>query len=357
MSTGAPNENGIPIRMPSVALLCIDSADTTRYNTQGYTIEDGAPAQIQINKQAPLLFGYMTRIALTEVNLAWATPNVNERNNTLTIKVADASGTAAPGNIKGIYRIALQEDFYLPSEIAVAVENALNELTISGQKLVWQVGHSNIASNFTITAGISGGVQYYASILPTNQTYTIINTAVGSIFGGSAEPVFTGSVQDDLTYMMGLTPTQATKDIFYNEIVSGYASCQYTPYVDIVSSILTKNQNVRDNDSALRNGASKLARIYLSHPGAVNQFTFNSTGTAISCNIVGVRPCTINKEFQTPKVISWNTTENVDIVDLQVLDRLGNPIYIENRVIVSEDGLLKLGNTATFQFTVQASEI
>ena len=347
MSTGAPNESGTPIRMPSVALLCIDSANATSYNSTGYATTVGTPAQIQINKQAPLLFGYMTRISLTEINMAWATPNVNERNNTLSIYV---EGIDFCGN----YRIAVSQGFHTPSELAASVKKALDNLDINSDDVVWKVSHVPREAYFSI--GISGsttGDPYYFNILPPNRSYTFTDTAtdVGS------DPVSTYAVEDDLTYMMGLTPAVDTATGVFNEIKSGYASCQYTPYVDIVSTILTKNQNVRDNDSALRNGQSKLARVYLSEPGAKNQFTIDATGTAVDCNIVGVRPFVLHREFQTPKVISWNTTENVDIVDLQVLDRLGYPIYIENRVVSSQQfNTLIEGNTATFQFTLQATE-
>jgi hypothetical protein len=347
MSTGAPNENGTPIRMPSVALLCVDSADANSYNSAGYAITVGTPAQIQINKQAPLLFGYMTRISLTEINLAWATPNVNERNNTLSIFV---QGVDFCGN----YRIAVSQAFHTPSELAASVKTALDNLDINSDDVVWAVTHSPRDAFFTISiSGSTSGDPYFFSILPPNRSYIFTDTATDA----GSDPVSTYAVEDDLTYMMGLTPPAGAGTDIYKTIKSGYASCQYTPYVDIVSSILTKNQNVRDNDSALRNGQSKLARVYLSEPGARNQFTIDATGTAVDCNIVGCRPFVIHREFQTPKVISWNTTENVDIVDLQVLDRLGYPIFIENRVVSSEIlGTLVEGNTATFQFTIQVTE-
>jgi hypothetical protein len=349
MSTGAPNEVGVPLRMPSVALLCIDSADATRYNAAKYADSDSTPAQIQINKQTPLLFGYMTRISLTEINMAWATPNVNERNNTLTIRVADVSGIAAPGNIVGTYRIAVSEGFREPKNIATQVEDALNYLTISGISGNFVVTHFEMSAEFVISV-VTPGI--FISILPPGQVYNITSTATNI----GVASVFTGLVEDDLTYMMGLTPPAEVQNYFTQEIQSGYASCQYTPYVDIVSNILTKNQNVRDNDSAIRNGSAKLARVYLSHPGAVNQFDIDEDGVISKCNIVGVRPFTIHREFQTPKVISWNTTENVDIIDLQVVDRLGYPIYIESRVLEKTGNGIILGNTASFQFTIQATE-
>jgi archaellin len=133
----------------------------------------------------------------------------------------------------------------------------------------------------------------------------------------------------------------------------------YTPYVDIVSNIMTKNQAVQDNDSTLRNGTAKLARIYLRNENIENCFDTDDAGNITKCNIIGCRPFSFRREFKTPKVIMWNTTENVDVIDLQVIDRLGFPIYIETvdpRTTVEGQIFAKFGNTANFQFTIQASE-
>jgi hypothetical protein len=353
MSTGAPNETGTPIRMPSVALLCIDSADGVQTNTNNYVINDATPSTININKQTPLMFGYMTRIALTEINFAWGTPNVNDRNNTLTYEVAELSG--GDFVVVGTYRVALNNSFHTPAELATSLEIALNNVIISpGEQLIWSLSYIPRESYFSLDlSGSTSATQYYYRVLPPGKTYTINATATDI---SSADVVFTGRVDDDLTYMMGLTQSSQTANTYFAQINTGYASCQYTPYIDIVSTILTKNQNVHDNDSSIRNGQSKLARVYLSHPGAVNQFNIDPDGNPTECNIVGVRPFVIHREFQTPKVISWNTTENVDIVDLQVLDHRGYPIFIEQRVISSDQDTLILGNTASFQFTLQITE-
>jgi len=350
MSSGAPVERGTPIRNPAVALLCANSDDAYAFDISGYRTDRTTPASLLINNQTPLLFGYMTRISLTEVNMAWATPNVNARNNTLTIGIKDSAGVD-----KGIYRVGITESFYTPIELASALEEALEDLDISGEKVAWTVTYVAYASVFQIEIGLpSSGTVYYWKIVPGNGNYTIVDTAT-DISGTSA---YTGPVNDDLTYMMGLTPPSDSSVLYYDKITSGFASMQYTPYVDIVSRILTKNQNVRDGDTTTSNGPSKLARIYLSQPGCNNLFDVDASGNVTGkCNIVGCRPFILNREFNTPKVISWNTTENVDIIDIQVLDRLGFPIYIEPFVINSvPNEELILGNTATFQFTIQATE-
>lgn len=351
MSSGAPVEHGMPIRQPAVALLCVDSADAYKYDVNSLRIDRSTPASILINKQAPLLFGYMTRISLTEVNMAWATPNVNLRNNTMTLFLYNVT-TDDP---VGFVRIAIQEYFHTPQELATAVQTALRNLDVgNGPMTGWDVTYDTRASRFDISGATDGTNTYHFQIWgPGNDLGPFVDTAsdTGSIV------VPTGPVQDDLTYMMGFTPAIEQLNNYYSLIYGGFASCQYTPYVDIVSSILTKNQNVRDGDTTKASVPSKLARIYLSKDGCHNTFDIDDAGNDGNCNIVGVRPFFLHKEFNTPKVISWNTTENVDIIDLQVLDRQGFPIYIEqfNAQEIAAD-TLAISNTATFQFTIQATE-
>ena len=369
MSSGAPVELGTPIRQPATALLCVDSADAARYVgkdgnpqkyiTGGFRIDDNTPAEIQINKQSPLLFGYMTRLSLTEIQMEWSTPNVNARNNTLTLVVSDK----IEGEESFFCRIAITENFYLPDELAAAIEVQLDTLFAGA---TWGVSYDTRKNSFKIevTSTSPETNDYYFSLLPPGIGYTITNTAAPA---GIVVP--TGIVQDDLTFPMGFTvpynyftstnPASDPGGVSLS-IIGGYAPMCYTPYVDIVSNIMTKNQNIQDNDTTLRNGTAKLARVYLSNENIDSCFDTDELGAISKCNIVGCRPFAFRREFKTPKVIQWNTTENVDIIDLQVVDRLGFPIYIEpllrrsTSIVGAED---KFGNTANFQFTIQASEI
>jgi len=351
MSSGAPVERGTPIRNPAVALLCVDSADAYTYDVDGFRSDRTTPASILINKQTPLLFGYMTRISLTEVNMAWATPNVNKRNNTLTLYLFNDTEDSPVGFV----RIAIQEYFHTPQELASAVQTALRALDVgNGPMTGWDVTYDTRASRFDIS-GASDGTDAFSFQIWNGAAVDGPFEDTASDTGGVVIP--TGRVQDDLTYMMGLTPSSDATFEYSNLIYGGFASCQYTPYVDIVSRTLTKNQNVRDGDTTRTSTPSKLARIYLSKDGCNNVFDVDDAGVDGNCNIVGVRPFFLHKEFNTPKVISWNTTENVDIIDLQVLDRQGFPIYVEQlNVVAISSNTLSIGNTATFQFTIQATE-
>jgi hypothetical protein len=373
MSSGAPFETGTPIRQPATALLCVDSADAgkyvnktgtpQKYITGGFRSDTNTPADIQINKQTPLLFGYMTRLSLTEVAMEWSTPNVNIRNNSFTVVLSEFSEATTE-----IYRVALEQNFYLPDELATALQTQLNDLD---EDATWTVVYDARKNNFTINVeAVEGSPKTFAwSPLAPGFDWGEFTVANGNVASPAGVTVPPGIVQDDLTYVMGFTVpysyiTQAGNDpsdpagLSY-EVEGGYAPMCYTPYVDIVSNIITKNQNIQDNDSTLRNGTAKLARIYLRNENIDSCFDTDEAGAITKCNIVGCRPFSFRREFQTPKVIMWNTTENVDVIDLQVIDRLGFPIYIETvdpRTTVEGQIFAKFGNTANFQFTIQATE-
>jgi len=335
MSSGAPQEQGTPIRYPSVALLCVDTEDTVKFNAAGYRIDDNRPSSIYINNQSPLLFGYMTRIALTEMDVVWDIPNVNSRNNTITIKsfaYTDATPPVVTSNTT-VYSLPL--GFYTHQELATELQTLLN-------------GNSfNVINGltFTVTVGSKG-------------TFTINQTAqyAPSLRFKGAFQFLKGSTDYDLLDPMGITPINSN----FTQFTSGLAPMCYTPYVDVVSNFLTKNQNVTDGTSQKIYTSSKLARIYFSNE-EIKDVTPVATSNS-DTNFIGTSPFMFRREFKFPKQIMWNTTENVDIIDIQVLDYKGNPVIIEPVTVEDTNQNTELNETIAYQegtvfrFTVQATE-
>jgi hypothetical protein len=334
MSSGSPQETGTPIRYPSTALLCVNSSDAELFNkTTGERIDNNYPNRVYINNNRPLMFGYMTRVALTEVNMEWDTPNVNPKNNTITIAVDNqTTGT------QQVLRSTLTPGWYKPTELATALEAQLNAdwatfLHAGAGEEPWSVTVDPKTLYVTIdalTPSAPGDFDDFAFyIVPCGAK----NTAL---------PV----LPLDLTNMLGLTPSQGSAD-YWTRITGGYASYQYTPYVDIISNLLTKNQNVADGDTTKQVVSSKLARLYLSNEELINR---------TEDNIIGCRPFVFRREFAMPKQIMWNTTENIDVIDISVLDFQGNPIYIRP-IFESNLTTATIGDTADFMFSVQVTEV
>ena len=337
MSSGAPREEGTPVRYPSAALLCVNSADAEVFNkSSGERQDNNFPSRVYINNNRPLMFGYMTRVALTEVNLEWDTPNVNPNNNSITITVANEVT-----NITVTQRSRIDVGWYKPSELAAELQAQLNAdwaeflNTKSGEE-PWSVTVDPKTLYITITALTPQAEGDWDDF-----NFYIVPCTAKNVPGFSPLPL-------DLTNMLGLTPSADTAD-FWTTITGGYASYQYTPYVDIVSNLLTKNQNVNDGDTTKQVVSSKLARLYLSNEELVNR---------TEDNIIGCRPFVFRREFQYPKQIQWNTTENIDVIDISVLDFQGNPVYIRPIYETSSGNtVVTIGNTADFMFTVQVTEV
>jgi len=315
---------GQPIRQPAVSLFTVDTADRMRFDATGVRTDTTPVNSVYINKQQNLMNGYITRIALTEINIPWNIPNVNDRNNFFCFTLYSTF------NVVKCAR--LTNGFYTPDELATALETAMNAevATVPG---------ANAEYDFTVTYN------------EDNANFTISNDLVPNSYW-SIEPT-QGGQEDDLTTMMGFGAIPATVSDEYLSITGGYASMLYTPYFDIVSKQLTKKQNINDNSTSIVTGTSLLARIYITSDGIVTRPTGPDQD-----KILGCRPFTIHKEFQNPKQIYWDTKEFISIVDLQLVDYKGQILYESPITATGDDNeFVTLGTGGdNWQLTLQITE-
>ena len=365
MSSGEPIEKGQTIRYPSTALLCVNSENAEKFDANGFRIDATTPADIYINKQQPLLFGYLTRIALTEMNIQWAFPNVyndapngSGSNNTLTLGVYNASGV-----FQAYTRVSVAAGFYSAGLLGKVLQEALNANTT----LTATLG----ANTFTVLSGGLGTLKAtdplfagQTKVAPTT-SFTINTSGTGffQIMPYTFRVPGLSPLSDDLTNMMGLTPGRLQGLPYYTTFTGGYASMMRTPYIDVVSNTLTANQNVRDNDSTQRGQDSILARIYLANEDAVAReitITYSSDepyeAVAWTDNAIGVKETAFRREFKFPKQIQWNTTENIDFIDLRVVDYRANVLLYQPTIVIAGN-TVEQSNTSDLQFTLMATEV
>jgi hypothetical protein len=352
-----PIDKGVTTRQPAVALLCVNSADQEQFNkATGLRFNSSNPAKIYINNQQPALFGYMTRLALTEVSMEWDSPNVNDYNNTLTVGYYNNAGVQ-----QGIVRLTFSNGFYTAPLLGKVVADALN----ANATLTAFFGANTFAVTFGgLVCGTNPAVAGTTRVaIPFN--YTIQTTSANGRFAilpySVAYPGL-AVLRDDLTNMMGITPSE-TALTSYTALQGGFASLQYTPYVDIVSNLLTKNQNIRDGTSSKSNKTSSiLARIYLANENFTSRevsVTYAPTTGAFvgsTDNAIGTRAGTLRREFVYPKQIMWNNTENVDVIDIEVVDAKGNPLFYQPTATALGADTVQISNTADLFFTLQATE-
>lgn len=324
---------GTSIRASSTALLTIDTADRMRFDANGYRIDTTAPNDIYINKQQSIVKGYFTRLALTELNMQWNTPNVIEsgacKNNTLLLE----RSLTVDGPVVASYTVELAEGFYTPNELAEAIQTTLND-----------------------GAGVFGVTSWECSYGSRGGAFSLGDTSDTVRF--RIHPQNLGQ-KDDLCNLMGFsTPSQ----LFNYGVLGSYAPMVYTPYFDIQSDQLTKKQNVLDGASSTITGTQLLTRVYLNEYGVNRRYDAEPiTPEGTGCVIVGVRPFSLYREFQNPKQIFWDTKEYIDVIDLRLVDYKGRLLYMppQGSAVLgtgSDARLTICGNSTNYQMTIQVTE-
>jgi hypothetical protein len=307
---------GQTIREPAMALFTVDSRD----RTIGAKVND-----FVINRQQTLMQGYMTRVALTEINFNWNIPNVNQYNNTFSIMLFPNDPVSIPALYRYVLSVEIPVQFYGPTVLGQVIENELNDAITALAatypalpdyyeiEIVW-VSIDNSFSVANIHEHIPGNPNSISAIGVVNTPGK--NQDVLDLMGFSSPPTPSTSL---------LTGTNCARKIF-----GSLASMLYTPYFDIVSNELTKKQNVLDNSTNQLTGRNIIARIYI-NPEYVTPvpLTFKDGNPTVPnedglYNIIGTRPFTISKEFQNPKQIFWDTKEFISVVDLKLIDYKGD---------------------------------
>jgi hypothetical protein len=326
---------GTPIRPPATAVMTIDSRDRVRIDpATGYRIDTTTPYEVYINKQQTLMNGYFTRIAMSEINMQWNTPNVIGegpcKNNTLLLEQAADPESTSP--VIASVTLTVPQSFYTPLELANVLQLLLNAGAGTFGATDWVVQYNERLNTF--------GIFFPTAV--ANPLFRIRPQNIGSA--------------DDLCNLMGFSYPPSS---FTDAVYGSYASMQYTPYFDVVSDNLTKKQNVRDNSTSFLTGQNLLCRVYLSEPGvnvARDRTVVPGTGAA-ETTIVGCRPFNLYREYSTPKQIYWDTKEFINVIDLRLVDYKGRTLYSQPQLGSNIDIVTaRCGDSSQFQLTLQVTE-
>lgn len=285
-------EDAVTIRPSSSANFPIDSAD--RYAS--YNARAGAPTgpySFSISKNESLLNGFFKRIALTEVVFPYYIPNINAKTDQLLYSYNG-------GGLSPITIVAL--DFYSPAALASTLEGLLQIAT----------------GNASITVGYLNGRFY----INTNTADTLA-FARGNFGGVGAR--LTEFQLYDLLALSGPGLNGRTADLA--STVTGVTRCRYTEYIDIVSSQLTYNQDLKDgsSDPIVRD---MIARIYIedeTSPVIPVYKTAAPVGPVMTPDVAipGTYPFTIYRKFAMPKQIRWDDSQPLGNLTFEVYDDKG----------------------------------
>lgn len=320
----------VTTRPASTSLLTIDSED--RFNgdyTVSRSVRDGSglnanPYNFTINKAESIMNGFFTRLAVTEVVMNWAVPNINIKSSTIIL----LGLTTVPVQ----YTITIPQGFYTPNELAAALQVAIRAQ-----------GGGNF-NGALVTYG-AGGLPRFGYAVGTSTATTMWFQPM--IYNSDVYPY--PSTTKQLFDVLGFTQNNtlpASSGIYG---VTSFA--QWCRYVDIVSPQLTYNQPLKDTMSQPI-ARDSLCRLYLDQiTGAFNQNTAELDGATFTPT--GCTPFVIYRNFTLPKQISWTPNQPVGQLTFQVYDDAG---ALLSEVLPSNSQTSNVPTAADWTMTLQVSE-
>ncbi len=267
---------GQTIRQPSTALLTIDSED--RYQSWAakrnaiYGSYNYSPYDFTITKNESLMNGFFTRLAVTEIVFPWNIPNINTQTNKMLITYGAIPTTAM---------IFVPQSFYTPTQLATALQGIIVGLdpTLVGTTVTYGASNEPVFEfTFPVATKLSPMPYQPDNTLPFYYPYR--NTK-------------------QLFDMLGLnTVVPAAPTLL--PLIGDSTFCQATRYVDVVCSVLTYNQSLKDTTSQPVSRDS-LCRVYL---GTLNSNMSVPAGDADFAP-PGTTPGIVYVNYSTPKQIQW----------------------------------------------------
>lgn len=326
---------GTTIRQPSTALLTIDSEDRfasyAARRAATYGSYNFSPYDFTITKNESIMNGFFTRLGVSEVVFPWAIPNINLQTNRIMF-TWEPNLPPGPGST---VMLEVPVGFYKPSELAAKLKSLIEAI-------------DPLLVGVEVTYGVPN-VNNGDEIIPAFQFY--LAASAGACVG-----YFRPCAYQPNPALPNYYPFQNTKQLFdvlgftdaispgtvYSSALNGNATlCQATRYVDIVCSLLTYNQSLKDTTTQLV-ARDSLCRLYL---GALNS-NMSVPPDDASFAPPGTTPGVIYTMYNNPKQIQWIPNQPVASgLQFQVYDDEGTllndllpaPSIPGNPTIVSGD--------------------
>lgn len=287
---------GVTQRPPAYAHLLIDSKDRNKDADRLPYIPTTTPANdFLINRGQALLYGYFTRLSITQIEFEYRLPTVIAgKNDTF---VLDISGGATK-------QVTIPAGYYADMQLlAAAIEDAIQGTPPASP---W--------NTFTV---LSANGEF---VIESNSTDQFSFRPFDQIVAYAAGNNSLASNISRCYKLLGVVPGNTGIGNAATGQTTATAKTLYTGYVDICSRNMTKFQRVKDIDTAGSNTKSFIiARLYFTPPGQRVLYE--------DADCPGLKPFDICVDYNTPKHIRWSPNEAINQLDIQVLDEYGELLY------------------------------
>jgi len=282
--------SAVSVRPSATALFTVNSADRYGGNDiRRQTLVATSPYDFTIRKNESLLNGFFTRMGITEISFPMSLPNCDGSSSRMAILYTPSGGAEASS-------IFTAGGFFTPSEIASKLQVKIRTLDAS-------------FSTATVQYGVNGLPQFIIT-MPAGATVSFAPIATT---GGLPFPYDQNQIQ--MYDMFGFTLANALAQ--QNVVVGNFTFFQKYQYLDIVSTLLTGNQNLKDSTTAPID-RNILCRLYVDYENSYNVPPSDPLFTP-----AGTTPITLYRKFPIPKFVQWDVKQPVGQLNFQVFDQDG----------------------------------
>ena len=340
-----PEKHSETYRQPKTAELHLDSID--RYNAAnvsaaagiatistnpnylklwGTIVADGdvnATNNCILQTKRNLMYGYMSRIALTQFSLSYNVPTIVAGYNDLMM--VNANGT--------YISYTMPEGYYNLTTLAAAIQVGLRTMTAGGLGTATVVAPTSQTSTSPLTAVTTGF--FVTAGAPATMAFAFAGNP-GGIDSTDSQDLriarfnrLIGVNRAAAGY--GAIPTNQPVPNPFNTSLATWATAtlgapnfRYTDYVDIVSQALTNYKDTKDSSTAILTPGSVIGRIWLTEYPLSGQ----ATGTLgwPQNGLWNMGPMDFVKNWYHPNWSQWSPGQTINTVDITLLDMFGLPL-------------------------------
>jgi hypothetical protein len=256
-----------------------------------------------------LLYGYLSRVALTQFQLNWRVPTVVTGYNDL-LSVFNGTTTTILTIPQGYYNVV---NLGTTLQTLLRTVTGLGSLSVSPPDTQATPTGANVDVGYTIVTGGSPMAFSYAGT-SDGQADQIgrANRLIGVNRAGAG---FTPDILTTSLTSIVVNPTTT--------FTMGVPNFRYTDYVDIVSQALTNYKDTKDGNSSVSSPAAVLGRIWLTEYPLASQASGNAWPQD---GMWGMGPMTFVKNWQHPNWSQWSPNQTLSSIDISLLDMWGYPL-------------------------------
>lgn len=279
----------------------------------------GGANQMQIQTSAPLIQGYFSRIALTQMNILYRQPTIVSASNGVLIMFI--------GGGQGWSTYTIPNGYYTPASLALQITNGIRASNINLPNFTcFEPGRATSAgknNNQGFGFSTNSAVTMYFGFPPLGVGITDDQVAAFAravrILGldrttfGYATPSPAGSQET-------AAPTPWTD-------VRSTRACtmRYTDYIDVCSTYLSNYKDAKDTNTNIAAHTCVLGRIWLTEANMSigGGFQGATPGIPYDAALLGA-PIAFTKTWSSPNWCQWSPNQTIDNIDILLRDMYGN---------------------------------